>query len=285
MRAWRTYAGVLLALLWCTRSADVLAAPADDRDACFEAAERSQLLTKAGKLRAARPHLLTCAREQCPSQMRKDCVRWLADVDASLASVVLEAKDARGTLLTDVRVEIDGEPLAERLDGRPIEIDPGEHTFTFVGDGAVRVEERVVIPAAERARRVSVVFGAREATSAPQAAPAPAPSPVATSSESSIPIVAYVIGGGAIALAGAGTYFAVSGLQREDELRSSCATRCDEDAVDGLRQRYLVADVLFGLAAVAAVATVWLVVTRPTKASARLAPNVRPLALGTWGSF
>jgi hypothetical protein len=255
----------MLAGLVSTAAPRALGAPEKGRDACFEAAEQAQLLTNAGRLRASRPHLLICTREQCPSQMRRDCGRWLADADAALATVVLEAHDSKDQSLTDVRVEVDGEMLVARIDGIPVEIDPGQHTFTFVLPSGVRVEQQVTILGGERAKRLSVVLESPDQHSTrPDTRPS-SPSP----STRSISLVAYIAGGVAISAGGIGSYFALTGLERENSLRSSCGTRCADDDVDSLRQKYRFADVFFGIAVVAAAATVW-VVTRPTRSAARL---------------
>jgi hypothetical protein len=71
----------------------------------------------------------------------------------------LIAKNAAGSDLVDVKVTVDGAPLATKLDGLAVDVDPGAHTFAFEApDG--RVEQKVVITEGGKAQRVSVAFGA-----------------------------------------------------------------------------------------------------------------------------
>ena len=63
--------------------------------------------------------------------------------------------------------------------------------------------------------------------------------------------LAYVIGGvGVAALAGFG-YFAWSGKSRRNELADTCSPSCPKNQVDGVRSKYLVADILLGVGVVA----------------------------------
>ena len=57
--------------------------------------------------------------------------------------MAVHARDAKGEDLTEVRLTIDGETVAERLDGRALTLDPGTHTFRFnfvrSGSGAATI--------------------------------------------------------------------------------------------------------------------------------------------------
>ena len=56
---------------------------------------------RSGKLLAARAALLACSREICPDAVRGDCVDWLEDVNRSVPSVVVTARDC-GVDVVDV---------------------------------------------------------------------------------------------------------------------------------------------------------------------------------------
>src|SRR3954465_1687817 len=103
---------------------------ADEMLACVSAAEKAQRLRGANKLLQARASLLICSRDVCPGVVRSDCTRWRAEVEASVPTIVLRAQDPRGQDLTDVKVWLDGTPLADKVDGLPLEIDPGQHVLT-----------------------------------------------------------------------------------------------------------------------------------------------------------
>src|SRR5690348_16629513 len=106
----------------------LVAAPAHAQQSaktCATAFEESSVLMKTGKLRAARDALVLCSSEQCPPAMRPLCDDDLRAIGPRIPTIVLGAKDRRGMDLTNVRVALDGAPLANMLDGRAIEVDPG----------------------------------------------------------------------------------------------------------------------------------------------------------------
>ena len=144
---------------------------------CITAYEDSVPLRKNHQLKAARAKLLTCSSESCPADVRAECIGRLPEIDASMPTVVFEAKDAAGTMVFAVKVKMDGELLAERLQGSALPIDPGEHTFTFEAAGRPSVEKHLMIFEGEKLRRERVEF---EAIAAPKPAPPP-PVTLATS--------------------------------------------------------------------------------------------------------
>src|SRR5262245_7790898 len=80
----------------------------DDKKVCLAAAAQGQTLRDAHKLVEAREQFRTCAREQCPRVVQKDCVAWLSDVEKNLPSVVLTAKDEAGADIVEGKVSVDG---------------------------------------------------------------------------------------------------------------------------------------------------------------------------------
>jgi hypothetical protein len=59
-----------------------------------------------------------------------------------------------------VRVAVDGRPLSQRLEGTPLRVDPGEHTFTFEATGTQPIALRFVLKEGEKGRRERVLLGA-----------------------------------------------------------------------------------------------------------------------------
>lgn len=88
----------------------------DEKAACLAKHEEAQVSQQQGRLRAARDALLACARPRCPALLRADCTSWLSALVSEIPSVVISAESKRGDE-TDVRVLIDGRPVAEALDG------------------------------------------------------------------------------------------------------------------------------------------------------------------------
>lgn len=231
----------------CAALATALAAPAraDDKQRCISAYESAQELRRDGKLRAARDKLLLCGGTSCPDVARKDCVRWLDEVRGSLATVVIEARDERGRELVDVRVRVDGDSLAERLDGRAVEVDPGVHTFRYEVARAAPVEERVTVREGEKNRRIIVAL------------PGPTP-PARRKGEVEGRVAALALGGAGVLALGSFAYFGVTAITHERDLRDTCARPCPEDRIAPVRRRQLAADVSLGVGVASLAVATWL---------------------------
>ena len=72
---------------------------------------------------------------------------------------------------------MDGQPIAERLEGTPLFIDPGAHTFSFETPGQPKAEKHFVIREGEKDRRELIVFGATTSATVPIASAPPVGSP------------------------------------------------------------------------------------------------------------
>ncbi len=135
---------------------------------------------------------------------------------------------------------MDGNPVATKLDGRAIPVDPGEHHLRFTHEGDAPIEQTAVVREREKGRSVVVEFGADKGE---DKTPAPAP-------ERGRSILPYVFGGvGAIAT-GSFLYFGISGSSDAGNLRSTCAPRCSDSAVSDVRRKLLIADISLGVGVV-----------------------------------
>ncbi len=245
---------------------------ADEVDACIAAAEQSQVQRRDAHLRAAHDKLLLCARDACPRAIRKDCKRWLGEVESALPSVVIHAADAAGNDVLGARAILDGAPLEGALNGRPITVDPGEHALR-VEAGARVVEQRIIIRQGEHDRLLSLRFPADEGAAAPR----------------SVPVGAWVLGG--VALAGITTGAVFWGLGRSEHatLYATCGVThsCDAAAVDHARAKLVVGDVVFGVGLAAAAVAVWWGVTgwSAPKAPVTVAPVAGGGLLSWQGRF
>src|SRR5215468_641818 len=91
--------------------------------------------------------------------MVADCSQWLSEVEARIPTVVLSARDTSGRDLVKIVVTtVDGATVASRLDGRAIELEPGEQVFVFVAPDGARREKRVLVREGEKNQSVSAVF-------------------------------------------------------------------------------------------------------------------------------
>jgi hypothetical protein len=261
---------------------------------CISAAEQSQPLRDQGKLRAAREKLLICSQPDCPSFVRNDCTKWLADLDSALPKIVFGAVDSTGADLVDVRVWLDGKVVAERLDGSDMEVDPGAHTVRFEHAGSAPVEEQVVVRVGDRHRNVSATF-ASSAT--------PAPTPQATPQHEdhvgkeggrSLVLPIALLGAGAASV-GVASFFWLSGLSDHSTMASGCATNhsCSQSAVNSAQSKLVIGDVLGGVGIVAAAVGVGILVfggpqqqaSTSTGAAFYVQPGPGGAAVGVLGRF
>ncbi|XXY50055.1 hypothetical protein WME91_02750 [Sorangium sp. So ce269] len=169
----RAALALFLAAALSLAGADARAQPS--KRACAAAYERAQGLRRDGKLIAAREALIACSQPTCPAAAVADCGPWLAEVEKSLPSVVIAARDAGGRERLDVRVLVDGRLLAAALDGKALPVDPGPHTFRYEPAGGPAVEERVLIREGEKNRAITVILGAPTAGGPSSARPLAAP--------------------------------------------------------------------------------------------------------------
>jgi hypothetical protein len=139
---------------------------------CVKANAQAQTLRNDGKLAAARQQLAVCADPACPALVRDDCTQRMDEIERVQPTIVFDVKDASGSDVTSVRVTMDGQPLAAKLTGTALSVDPGEHAFTFSADGQLPVSRTFVIHEAEKDRRERVSL-ASSTTASPAAAATP----------------------------------------------------------------------------------------------------------------
>jgi hypothetical protein len=258
----------------------------DEKQVCVRAVEHAQLVRLDGKLREARSGFVTCARAVCPDAIREDCTRWVAEVDASLPTVVVDAVWADGRDVAGLTVMLDGQPLPDAATGRAVAVDPGTHAFRFEVPGALPIETRNVVREGEKNRILHITFAPiapAGLAAAPVPAAAPAPAPISSAApipaaiwhlevpnqrtpsapRRPIPTSALVVGGFALAGFGGFAYAGLSGTGQLNYLRSTCAPSCNPATVTSARQEILIGDVLGYFALAAAGVATWLVVTRP----------------------
>lgn len=218
--------GAFLALACAPASADVT------KDQCLDANGKGQELRREHKLSEAREQLRTCANPACPAMLRDDCTKRLDELERAQPSIVFDAKDGSGRDLSAVKVTVDGRPLAERLDGTALQVDPGEHVFVFTASDQPPVTQTFVLKEGDTQRRERIVL-------APTPAPTPAPQAPAQNAPPSIPpaggevssrgmgtqkILGLVAGGAGVAGIAVGSVFGVMTLSEASQQRTDCAS-------------------------------------------------------------
>ncbi|MGA7120056.1 MAG: hypothetical protein WBY94_08165 [Polyangiaceae bacterium] len=283
------------ALLSAAVSSAWPAAAQADLRACLDGADEGQKLRDSGAYLEARERFIACAADECPGEVRKGCIGWLGELDKLIPTVVFGAR-AHDKEVSDVRVTIDGVVAAERIDGKPVALDPGEHHFRFERAGDAEVDQTAVLMAGEKERPITVRFG----TELPSLPPSvPAGQPLATGearaperkkpSAESMRAAAFALGAVGATTLVAGGVLDISGYVFLQECRGdrTCSGAHERAEVEW---RFVTGDVLLGVAVLSSVAA-WLVWPRDGRGSkvgialVGVDPGHRLATLGLRGTF
>lgn len=208
------------ALSFAIAGATAASAFADDA-ACIAASEQAIPLRSGGKLHDALKTLAICAAADCPAEVRTECTQRIEAIKSEMPSLIFSAKDGAGNDLANVKVTMDGAPLASSLDGRALVIDPGEHTFTFETPGQPPLEKKLVLRIGDRDRRENVVIGP------PPVVKPDAPKPPPPSSWSTQKTLAIASGGLGLVGVGLGAMFGAYASSSQSKEKTDCsATAC-----------------------------------------------------------
>ena len=224
--------------------------PEDAKLACIASFEEAQRERNAGHYLASRAALIQCSEPQCGDVLASECTRMFADVESATPSVVFSAHDAaRNADRSDVSVTMNGKPLLERLEGKPIPVDPGQYELVFSATGVEPVKLPVVIRTGEKYRVINVVFPAPETPASPLRPPPAAAAAVVTAPEGSaeVPVLSYVLGGLGVAGVGAFVALRVIGGSDFDKMKEDCAPGCLDADVDNLKLKYTLSHVALGV--------------------------------------
>jgi hypothetical protein len=241
--------------------------PSEETKACLTAYDKAQDLRAEGKLRAAKEQAIACSRGECPEALLKDCRDWLDQITQSIPSVVFDVRDDQGEFVANAKIYVDDELIAEKLEGRAIEVDPGAHRIRAQAEGYKSNELKVVIQEGQRARSIAIVL----------ARPAQKKMVPDARDEDEVPIATWVFGGLAVAGVAVGAIFLGLGLDKRGEL-DACRPACVGEDVDDMMMKLVVSDVAFSAALVAGAAALTFYLTRPTASgSAKAALVVTPM--------
>ena len=171
----------------------------------------------------------------------------MTEVAAAIPTVVLGVRDARGQDVLSARASVDGVAVAHGLEGKPLEVDPGVHTFRFESAGAA-AEQVVLIREGEKSRAITATLDAglgradrslRHRLTAPVAASSPRVSPWT-----------WAFGGIGVLALGVGTYLELSVNADANGLESTCGHSCSHAQVDPLvLKQQVLGPIAFGVGA------------------------------------
>ena len=115
-----------------------------------------QKRAEAGRLVEASRLYASCADLACGDELWQSCVEENGELHAALPSIIPFAVDEEGTARADVEVILDGHPIARRLSGVAIPVDPGPHQLAFSVASRVFATETITAAPGERSRPLSV---------------------------------------------------------------------------------------------------------------------------------
>ena len=214
-------AAVALTLLLAA-ALDAASARADDKSICLAAVSEGQALRLQHKLIEAHEKFHACAASSCPPILQRDCTGFMIDTEKATPTVVLAAKDGGGNDVFDVRVTLDGAPLATKLDGDAVAVDPGARTFTFHFPDGTSIDRQVLVAEGQKARVVSVALAppAAQALTPPVAAPSPSSPP--SPSGGGLRTAGFVVGGAGVATLVVGGVLGGLALSKVNAAKSAC---------------------------------------------------------------
>jgi hypothetical protein len=185
--------------------------------ACADAFERAQAEQTAGRFLAARADAAACASESCPDAIRAECVNLVASIADAVPSLVVVGQDAHGNDYVTARVLVDGAVVSEKLDGKPVDLDPGEHVIRVEPTTGEPLERRVVLVQGDKQRRIEIQF-AEASTVAAERHQGDSAEPTGGSGMT----VGLVVGGLGIAFFGVGAGLGVFGLVKNGDAHDLC---------------------------------------------------------------
>jgi hypothetical protein len=259
----RRGSAALLAVAACLGVSAARGDSASDKQKCASSYENGQRLERERNLVEARNEFLACSRS-CQTALQGECLGWLHEVELATPSVVIGARTNDGRDLADVRVLVDGRPFTDRLDGKALDLDPGEHVFRFIPARGTTIERRFIIREAEKARELTVILDDSGAQMTPTT-----PSPTAEpGSRRPIPVLAWVFAGVAVVGLGSFAGFGLTGRSEQNSTLAHCNPMCSPSQIDDVLHKYIAADVSLGVSIAALGVAAVLVLTRPTLLSA-----------------
>jgi hypothetical protein len=237
----------------------------EEKQACLTASDKGQQAKLEGKLRDAREQFLVCSRNECPALVRQDCAQWVTEVMAALPSIVVGARNWQGHDVFAVKVSVDGVVAQESLDGKPIFVDPGAHTFRYESAAEAPVEEKVLVREGEKNRSLTVQFpappgAATTATPGPTGDHSPPPPPEQKGGPSPL---AYVFTAVGVAALGTALGLDLSANSEVNSDKTTCAPKC---SVGDIRAKWDGAWVGVGVGVVSLGVATYFFIARPSAA-------------------
>ncbi|HET9958044.1 MAG TPA: hypothetical protein VFQ61_26285 [Polyangiaceae bacterium] len=245
---------VLLALVFAGLSWRARPARAQETaQACASAYEEAQRLRARGALKQASHEAQVCSQVECNQFIVQECIKLYEQIQADTPSMIFTARNGDGEELNAVQVQVDGQVVAERLDGRPIDLDPGPHTFRFEAAGLPPLETKHTARVGDRNRVIEVMLGEKRAPQPPPPALAPTSPllpPQGGTRHAQVPVGTWVLGGLGIVGLGAFGYLRLAATNEYNDFATTCSPRCDPKETDKVHTKFQLSYVALGVGAV-----------------------------------
>jgi hypothetical protein len=194
--------------------------------------------------------------------MQRDCQRWWDEVQRSLPTVVFRVRGADNASLSGASIAIDG-AAAQPLDGRALQMNPGQHLVVFEHPGYAPLRTPVFITEGEKLEPHDVTLTAlsevgRPPLSAQPQQPSrpsmsvpmdPAPPGARVTRSWTGPVAA----GAVAALGGVGLAYFGSSAKSGEQALDRCTPDCSQGSVDAVKRDYLMANLSLGIGVAALV--------------------------------
>jgi hypothetical protein len=181
----------------------------------------AQGLQHQGKFTAARAQLRVCVDPSCPDIVRTDCAQRQEELERLQPTIVFDVQDTAHHDVVQVDISVDGQKVADKVDGLALRVDPGVHTFSFEAPGHIVTTTELVIHEGEKLRTERIFL-----TEPPAGTPSgPAPLGLAPSASGRNQRVAGVVTG-AVGVAGVaiGSVFGLLASSALSKSRNECAS-------------------------------------------------------------
>ena len=192
---------------------------AADFATCVDANASAQGLQHQGKFTAARAQLRVCVDASCPDVVRTDCAQRQEELERLQPTIVFDVQDSAHQDVVQVDISVDGQKVADKVDGLALRVDPGVHTFSFEAPGHVVTTTELVIHEGEKLRTARVVL-IEPAAGPPPAALGPAPS----SSGHKQRVAGVVTGAVGVAGVALGSVFGLLASSALSKSRTECSS-------------------------------------------------------------
>jgi hypothetical protein len=224
------------ALLATTAPARTAIGDDDPLAQCIAANDKGLDLRKQGKLLEARRALAGCAASTCGSDISGACQKRISEITAALPSIVFLPKDGAGHDMIGVKMTVDGAPTSVVLDGRPVPVDPGPHSFRFEADGVEPTTRSFVLAEGAKDRQERIDMGPPPSAATPGGAtPTGAPSSGGSSGQRTI---GWVVGGVGVAGVAAGAVFGLLAMSKWSASKNDCSTATSCPNVESARSEH-----------------------------------------------